>query len=100
VPGFHPDRSVPVYLRLPLLARDRAHRDQAIAAFRKTGVTASIMYPSTIERIDGITEHVRYDSNRFPGAESVVDQLLTLPTHGYVTPKDVERMAKTLRELG
>jgi dTDP-4-amino-4,6-dideoxygalactose transaminase len=100
VPGYHPDRTVPVYLRLPLLARDRAHRNRAIAAFRKAGVTASIMYPSTIGRIDGITEYIRNEPERFPGAESVVDLLLTLPTHGYVTPRDVDRMAKTLRELG
>jgi len=99
VPGFDPERDTPCYLRLPLLARDRDHRDQTIVAMRKVGIMASIMYPSTIGQIDGIKEYINNGSEHFPGAQHVVDNMLTLPTHGYVTDADVGRMINVLREL-
>jgi len=99
VPGFDPERDTPCYLRFPLLARDRDHRDQTIVAMRTVGITASIMYPSTIGQIDGIKGYIKNDTERFPGAQLVVDRMLTLPTHGYVNDADVGRMINVLREL-
>lgn len=88
----------PAYLRLPVLAENRFMRDRILAALNAAGVTASIMYPSTIGGIPGIEPHLASPPDSYPGAQQVVDRLFTLPTHPYVTSRDVERMTTILRE--
>lgn len=98
VPGYQ-HGTARCYLRVPLLARNRAHRDAAIAAMKKVGIKAAVMYPSTVNMISGIDRYLRNDARTFPAAEQVVERLLTLPTHGYVGAKDVERIIRCLSGL-
>lgn len=44
----------------------------------------SFMYPTTLNEID----EVRDGAKQYPGAQSIVDRLVTLPTHEYVSPND------------
>lgn len=74
------------YLRLPVLAAGRSERDALIARARQEGVGLSLMYPSTLNEID----EVRDIEKQYPGAQSIVDRLVTLPTHEYVSPHDKE----------
>jgi perosamine synthetase len=98
VPGYQRG-ATRCYLRVPLLARNRTHRDVAIAVIKKAGIKAAVMYPSTVNKISGIDKYVRNDIKIFPAAEQVVERLVALPTHGYVGPNDVERIIKCLNSL-
>jgi dTDP-4-amino-4,6-dideoxygalactose transaminase len=97
--GGYDSQCPPAYLRLPVLARDGAWRNRAMAELRKNGVKSTTMYPSTIRQIPGIKVHLASEQSSFPGAEQVVDRLLTLPTHPYVQDRDISMIVDCLTEL-
>ncbi|RKX26513.1 MAG: hypothetical protein DRP47_08050 [Candidatus Zixiibacteriota bacterium] len=98
IPGYTKDK-FPVYLRLPLLCKDRKTRDQAVTALRRKGIIASTMYPSTIANIPDIESHLVKNNHSFPGSQRVVDTLIALPTHPYVSQTDIIKMTSTLTDL-
>lgn len=89
----------PTYLRLPLLTESRETRDRVIDALGQNGVSASPMYPSSVRRIPDIEEHLASTAEDFPGADTVAEKLVTLPTHPYLKKSDIVRMVATLSEI-
>ncbi|UCE67749.1 MAG: DegT/DnrJ/EryC1/StrS family aminotransferase [Candidatus Zixiibacteriota bacterium] len=98
IPGHDPNK-YPIYLRLPVLARNKLERDLAVAALKRKGISASAMYPSTIRQIEGIEKYLAGLNDRFDGANAVVDRLFALPTHPYVKPGDIDRIINCLKEI-
>ena len=88
IPGYDKD-NCPVYLRLPLLCPDKKSRRQAITDLKKQGIVASPMYPSTIRQIQGIDNYLSAKGDVYPGAQTIVDRLLSLPTHPYLRKTDI-----------
>jgi perosamine synthetase len=89
----------PTYLRLPVICQSRAVRDKLMIEMRKIGVIASNLYPSTIRQIPGIEGRLASSVDDFPGAQSVVERLLTIPTHAYLRDKDIERIILCLKRV-
>jgi perosamine synthetase len=87
----------PVYLRLPLLARDTPHRSRLLMRLRAAGIGASASYPTPIGDIPGISRYLAPDQAACPGAATVAARILTLPTHPGVTSEDVERAIGIVR---
>jgi dTDP-4-amino-4,6-dideoxygalactose transaminase len=76
-------------LRFPVLARDSQDRDALLEVGRRLGVTR--MYPGPVH---GIAElRSRFDGERFPGAETLAETLVTLPTHPLVSAHDLAALA-------
>jgi len=98
IPGYF-DTRCPIYLRFPLLASNKSKRDEVIDSLRRIGISASSMYPSTIRQIPGIDKHLTSPESDFPGAQIVVDRLLALPTHSYISDKDIHKMISCLAEI-
>lgn len=98
IPGFSSDRC-PAYLRLPVLLPDEETRTSVIGQLRSRGISASTMYPDSIDRIEGLGKDLVLDNTGFPGARKVVDRLVTLPTHPYVTETDIDIIIKLLSEI-
>jgi len=98
IPGYDPD-NCPIYLRLPVLARNKQERDMAFAILRRNGISASTMYPSTIRDIEGIEKYLADPEDDFDGARAVVDNLFTLPTHPYVKAGDIDKIVNCLKEI-
>ena len=97
IPGYSTDR-FPIYLRIPVLARNSHERDKTIAALKKVGIKSSSMYPTTIRRIEGIERYLSNPEDDFEGAQAVVDRLFTLPTHHYVKDSDIKKIIDCLKE--
>lgn len=97
IPGCYAN-DCPAYLRFPVLAADRNQREQIIAALKKAGVSASKMYPGTINCVPGMEPYLAPDTGEYPGACEVVNRIFTLPTHAFVEKTDVERILKCLNE--
>lgn len=95
IPGFNENKRVN-YLRLPVLAESREARDESIARLRRYGIVATQMYPTTIPQIKQALPNLVGSEGDFPGAQLVVERLFTLPTHSYVTERDIERIFKAL----
>ncbi len=98
IPGHDPN-NCPIYLRLPVLARNKLERDLAVATLKRNGISASVMYPSTIRQIEGIEKYLADPEDDFHGARVVVDRLFTLPTHPYVKAGDIDRILYCLKEI-
>jgi dTDP-4-amino-4,6-dideoxygalactose transaminase len=99
IPGYSADK-FPIYLRLPVLARNSGERDNVIAALNRAGVKSSAMYPSTIRRIKGIEKYLSNMDDDFEGAQAVVERLFTLPTHHFVKDRDVDKIMDCLKAHG
>ncbi len=95
----------PIYVRLPLLARDHAQREELVARLRRAGIGAGRLYGHTLADIlrrlpsSGSTAALSQAAGTaadFPGATEMARRLLTLPTHPYVQEKDLEVMLSVL----
>ncbi len=95
IPGYSENNNT-IYVRLPVMARNRNERDKAIFRLSKYGIKASAMYPSTISQIPGIGRYLANQEFDFNGAQTVVDRLFTLPTHPYLTNRDVDKILECL----
>jgi dTDP-4-amino-4,6-dideoxygalactose transaminase len=87
----------PVYLRFPVLLRDAAHRDRLFRRLGQAGIRASASYPTALGSIPGIGRYLAAGQRPCPGADSVATRILTLPTHPWVTARDVDRMVAVVR---
>lgn len=77
-------------LRLPLLARSKELRDAIVGGLREHGIGASAFYERSLDCTRDIPRAVR-EQGPFPGAQSLADRLLTLPTHSLVDQATVAR---------
>ena len=96
-------------MRLPLLARDQAQREDLVVRLRRAGIGAGRLYGQTLAEI---LRHAPTDPHApafsqstgaaadFPGATEIAQRLLTLPTHPYVQENDLEVMLSVLRTVG
>jgi len=83
-----------VYPRLALLAPTAAARAAALAALRAWGATAQ--YPAALDGVTGLRPHLAGPPH-CPGARSLAERILTLPTHGGLHGQGVLRVLATLR---
>ncbi len=86
----------PSYVRLPLLASDPAVRDRLLADLRQAGAGASGSYPASIMDIPELQTALAPGSDGAIG-QAISRQIITLPTHPYVVPRDVRLMAGVVR---
>jgi dTDP-4-amino-4,6-dideoxygalactose transaminase len=86
----------PTYIRFPLIARDRSVRDRAVLRLQAGGIGASPFYPSAICDIPRLAPHMAVRDFHRPRAEDLSSRLLTLPTHPFVRPEDLDRMVSVL----
>jgi dTDP-4-amino-4,6-dideoxygalactose transaminase len=79
------------YLRLPILAASPVQKKRIVAMSRRQGLGMSIAYPATIDQVPQLRGH--FDSNLYPGATKLAEQLLTVPTHHWVEERDRKAIA-------
>ena len=95
-----PDR---IYIRMPLLARSAALRDDLVSVLVAQGISASAMYkrvlPDIVKSRDSGT-----NSDDYPVARSLAGRLFTLPVHNRMTDIDLQAITNILcsyfRECG
>ena len=100
----HPDFSLPkpasgsepIYVRFPVIARNASIRSCALARLRAAGIGASAFYPTAICDIPAISRYMASDQFHRPRAEEMARRLLTLPTHPFVSRRDLDRMIQIL----
>ena len=95
IPGYTTEHC-PAYLRLPVLAENRAERDRVMKLLKKNNISTSTMYPDIIRNISIIESRLASDDRAFPGARQVVERLFTLPTHPYVRKRDIVKIRECL----
>ena len=84
-------------LRYPLLL-DIAVRDRVYQRLKQAGLGPSIMYPSSLPKIVGVSDLLD-EGLCFPNAEDFASRVLTLPTHNGVSGNDIDKMKAILSEV-
>lgn len=85
-----PSGGEPGYLRFPLLPGPVAQAPSLVRGGRRLGLSPA--YPSTLAELPGF----RPVHDSVPGAQSLVRQLVTAPTHSAVTGNDLAGSARVL----
>lgn len=83
-----------IYLRLPIILSTAQQREAAHNLLWSRGIGAGRLYRHTLSEI-----YPRLAERPYPGAEVVARRLLTLPTHHYLTAKDMAAIVETFQEL-
>jgi len=81
-----PVGSVPGYLRLPIRTRRGLIDFENPADARRLGIMRS--YPGTLATLPSVRERLVPVTRRWPGAEDLVRQLVTFPTHSLLDAQD------------
>jgi dTDP-4-amino-4,6-dideoxygalactose transaminase len=90
------ERSESPLLRYPVLMRNEATRDLAVARLDAAGLGASPFYARSLIDISGVPGVAGQIA---PNAKLFAGRLLTLPVHADVTPNDVDHMISILGSL-
>lgn len=88
-----PSGAQPSYPWLPLMVRDR---DRTVRRLRSEGLGGARLFTRSLNQYDYLRAMV--PQGRYPNAEYLAAHLLTLPTHEYVTLRDMDRMVAVLAE--
>jgi dTDP-4-amino-4,6-dideoxygalactose transaminase len=93
-----PDDAEPTFVRLPLLVDDQSARQRIVASLLKQGLGVSCSYPKSIADVPEVADHLCQPAVATQG-RLVAKKIITLPTHGYVSSIDIEKIARTIREI-
>ncbi len=94
IPGLaQGEQTAPIYLRLPILVTSHALREQLFGALWAAGIGVGRMYGRTLAEI-----FPSLNVGSYPGADAIAQQLLTLPTHHFVTAQDIDRIVQIFRQ--
>lgn len=88
------NRQLPM-LRMPFLARSPADAARIHEKASRSGLGVTRMYPSPINEIPELHNSI---PGNYPGARRVADTLLMLPTHEYLTYRDIQCISAILRD--
>lgn len=92
------DRISPVYLRFPILIKNRDLREEIVMALNQVGIGASKSFPTSIVDIKEINENLSSQESEAEYGRLVADQIVTLPTHPYVAKGDLEKVVFTIKQ--
>lgn len=86
------------YLRLPLRMTRGSAAVSSSGQLRRLGVESS--YPLTLAELPAIRERLVPGKARWPGAERLRDELVTVPTHSLITRAERDQIVRALRGGG
>jgi len=85
-----------VHLRLPVLMKSSEQKRRLCALSKQRGLGISPCYPAPVQDIPELQSTLRGIDAM--GASMLAECLVTLPTHGYVTDRDVRRIVAAVKE--
>ena len=88
--------SIP-FLRLPYLLDNKDLRDSIYSGLNRSGLGASLMYPSSINNIREIKD--QFATSTYPSAEGISMRLLTIPTHELLSEDDLKAILAFLSQI-
>jgi dTDP-4-amino-4,6-dideoxygalactose transaminase len=83
--------------RFPLRVGDTKKRETLLQESARMGLGIMPVYPTSINAIPELREKI--EGRAFPVAESRARELVTLPTHGYLTENDVTELSRLISRV-
>lgn len=81
--------AAPIYLRLPVMVASEERREQLFQRLWAAGIGVGRMYGRPLTAF-----FPQLQDQPYPGANRAAQQLLTLPTHHYLTQSDIQRITQ------
>ena len=90
------DNAKPIYLRYPILVTNGALRNTLVNSLQhlRLGVTTS--YPRSLVDVDELRGKLEQNSSTGEGGRQVASQILTLPTHHFVSAADRRKLVSVI----
>lgn len=92
------EKGEPVYLRFPIMFADQSLREELFSLLNGYGLGVNKSYPTPLNRIEKFRPYLVSDKE-YPGAEEVSTRILTLPTHPYVKPQEIDKIASLINKV-
>jgi dTDP-4-amino-4,6-dideoxygalactose transaminase len=93
------NNSEPVNIRFPVLIESQSTREKLLNLLITNGIGASLSYPSAIADIPEIQNDINKNDLHMPAGRLVAREILTLPTHPYVTARHIETIKKVIDRI-
>jgi dTDP-4-amino-4,6-dideoxygalactose transaminase len=91
------NRSHPGLIRFPVNVDDRGLRKRILKMSDEMGLGIMPTYPNSIDRIPEMRTY--FWGQTFPMAKQLADNLITLPTHSFVTQRDKRQIAALISQI-
>jgi hypothetical protein len=85
------------YLRLPVRLKKGMESLNSAEKTRQLGIVAS--YPISLGALPQLHERLGVPERAWPGAQTLVKQLVTLPTHSGLDKRDLEEVSRIFRRV-
>ena len=89
----------PIYLRYPLRIKDKHLRQKTIFALTENHLGATTSFPSAVVEIPQLNQELSAEQMNTDGGKTVADQIITLPTHPYVTTSDQDKIVSLIKQI-
>ena len=80
-----------------ILTKDAQHREHLQAALKEKGIPTMIYYPCPLH-LQKVYEPLGYKRGDLPVCEHLIDCVLSLPMHGYITDEEIDQVCDALLE--
>ena len=94
----HNNNINPVYIRLPILAKDGYARDKIISNLLKNGIVATRSYPKAICDIPEIQDELHANDRTQDSGQYIANRIITLPVHPYVKERHISKIVDIIRQ--
>jgi perosamine synthetase len=84
------------YLRLPVLVPTPELKCRLLAELRRQGLGSTEGYPLPLSKVCTLSAFLSETDQEYPVADEVSRRLITLPTHVWVTDRDIADMTKAV----
>lgn len=89
----------PVFSRFPILIENYELRGKVVKELNRNGYGATTSYPDAIADIEDIQSLINPDDKNTIGGKMIARQIITLPTHHYVSRKDIDKIASIITNV-
>ena len=80
-----------------ILTKDAQHREHLQAVLKEKGIPTMIYYPCPLH-LQKVYEPLGYKRGDLPVCEHLIDCVLSLPMHGYITDEEIDQVCDALLE--
>ena len=84
------------YIRFPIVCKDFETRENIFYKLKKAKLGASKNFPHPLSKLKGFKNHLLNRDDSFVQSHKLCQTLLTIPTHPYVTEKDLNKMVSII----
>ncbi|MEP6886705.1 MAG: DegT/DnrJ/EryC1/StrS aminotransferase family protein [Nitrospirales bacterium] len=86
------------YLRLPVLIPTQHMKERLLGELNRRGLGSTGGYPLPLSKLPALRSFVSHPDQEYPVADGVSRRLITLPTHVWVTDRDIEETAEVVSQ--